>query len=133
MQEHIKNDRIGNASWGLTTGDNINNFKWKNRLHHKIFKSLEKSGWLIKGINKTIKNETKTKKWIRYTMLIGILGASLLEDLLTDKVVKGKIPGPETYCWKNKYYKPWFSMMSTLLTNFKIAKSYQNEHKFKGV
>ena len=28
----------------------------------KIIKSLEESGWLVKGINKTIKNKTKEKK-----------------------------------------------------------------------
>ena len=31
-------------------------------------------------------------------MLIGILGTSLLGYLLTDKVVKSKIPVQETYC-----------------------------------
>ena len=65
-------------------------------MYHKIVKYLKTSGWLIKGTNKTVKNETKIKRWIRCTRLLGILGASLLGDLLTDKVVKAKISGPET-------------------------------------
>ena len=51
----------------------------------KIIKSLEESGLLIKTVNKTIKNEAKEQKGGFLSMLLGTLGASLLESLLTSK------------------------------------------------
>ena len=51
----------------------------------KIIKSLEKSGLLIKGVSKTIKNEAKEQKGGFLGILLGILGASLLGNLLTGK------------------------------------------------
>ena len=51
----------------------------------KIIRSLEESGLLIKGVCDTIKNEVKELKEVFLNMLLGILGASLLEDLLTGK------------------------------------------------
>ena len=51
----------------------------------KILKSLEDSGLLIKGVNETIKNEAKEQKGGFLRMLLGTLGASLLENLLTSK------------------------------------------------
>ena len=51
----------------------------------KIIQALEKSVILIKGVNKTIKNETKEKKGGFLSMLLGTLGASLLGNLLTGK------------------------------------------------
>ena len=51
----------------------------------KILKSLEDSGLLIKGVNETIKNEAKEQKGGFLRMLLGTLGASLLENLLTCK------------------------------------------------
>ena len=51
----------------------------------KIVKSLEESGLLIKDVSKTIKNEAKEQKRGFLSMLLGILGASLLENLLTVK------------------------------------------------
>ena len=59
----------------------------------KVVKSLEESGSLIEGVSETIKNERKEQKGGFISMLIGILGASLLENLLTGKRVKAKIPG----------------------------------------
>ena len=47
----------------------------------KIVKSLEESGLLIKGVSETIKNEAKEEKGGFLEMLLGILGASLLENL----------------------------------------------------
>ena len=49
----------------------------------KIIKTLENSCILLKGVSKTIKNETKEQKGGFLTMLLGILGASLLGNLLT--------------------------------------------------
>ena len=51
----------------------------------KIVKSLEDSGLLIKGVRETIKNEAKEEKGEFLRMLLGILGASLLGNLLTGK------------------------------------------------
>ena len=48
----------------------------------KIVKSLEGSGLLIKVVNKTITNDTKEQKEEFFGMLLGILGASLLGNLL---------------------------------------------------
>ena len=51
----------------------------------KIIQVLENSNILIKGITKTIKNETKKQKGGFLSMLLGTLGASLLGNLLTGK------------------------------------------------
>ena len=51
----------------------------------KIFKSLEESGLLIKGVSKTIKNEAKEQKGGFLGVILGTSGASLLENLLTGK------------------------------------------------
>ena len=53
----------------------------------KIVKSLVGSGILLKGVSETIKNEAKEQKGGFLSMLLGILGASLLGDMLLDKVV----------------------------------------------
>ena len=49
----------------------------------KIVKSLKDSGLLIKGVSETIKNEAKEQKGGFPGMLLGILGTSLLGNLLT--------------------------------------------------
>ena len=49
----------------------------------KIVKALENSGILLKGVSKTIKNETKEQRGGFLSMLLGTLGASLLGNLLT--------------------------------------------------
>ena len=49
----------------------------------KIVQALEDSNILLKGVTKTIKNETKEQKGGFLSMLLGTLGASLLGDLLT--------------------------------------------------
>ena len=49
----------------------------------KIIKALENSGILLKGITKTIKNETKEQRGGFLSMLLGTLGASLLGNFLT--------------------------------------------------
>ena len=51
----------------------------------KIVKALEDSNILLKGVTKTIKNETKEQKGGFLSMLLGTLGASLLGNLLTGK------------------------------------------------
>ena len=49
----------------------------------KIIKALQNSGILLKGVSKTIENETKEQKGGFLSMLLGTLGASLLGNLLT--------------------------------------------------
>ena len=51
----------------------------------KIIEALENSGILLKGVSKTIKNETKEQRGEFLSMLFGTLGASLLGNLLTGK------------------------------------------------
>ena len=51
----------------------------------KIVQALEDSNILLKGVTKTIENETKEQKGGFLSMLLGTLGASLLENLLTGK------------------------------------------------
>ena len=51
----------------------------------KIIEALENSCILLKGVNKTIENETKEQRGGFLCMLLGTLGASLLGNLLTGK------------------------------------------------
>ena len=53
----------------------------------KIVKAPEDSNILLKGVTKTIENETKEQKGGFLSMLLGTLGASLLGKLLTGKVI----------------------------------------------
>ena len=55
----------------------------------KIIQALEDSNILLKGMTKTIKNETREQKGGLLSMLLGTLGASLLGDLLI-KNLSGK-------------------------------------------
>ena len=51
----------------------------------KIIKALENFGILLKGVSKTIENETKEQRGGFLSMLLGTLGASLLGNLLTGR------------------------------------------------
>ena len=51
----------------------------------KTIQALENSSILLKGVTKTIKNETKEQKGGFLSMLLGTLGVSLLGNLLTGK------------------------------------------------
>ena len=51
----------------------------------KIVEALENSGILLKGVSKTIENETKEQRGGFLSMLHGTLGASLLGNFLTGK------------------------------------------------
>ena len=53
----------------------------------KIIEALENSGILLKGVSKTIENETKEHRGGGggLSMLLGTLGASLLGNLLTGR------------------------------------------------
>ena len=64
----------------LRSGNNttliISNDEMKDIL--KIFKSLEDSGLLLKGVSETIKNEAKEQKGGFLSMLLGTLSANIL-------------------------------------------------------
>ena len=51
----------------------------------KIVQALEDSNILLKGVTKTIKDETKEQKGGFLSMLLDTLGASLLGNLLAGK------------------------------------------------
>ena len=51
----------------------------------KIVQALEDSNILLKGVTKTIENETKEQKRGFLSMLLGTLGASLLGNILSGK------------------------------------------------
>ena len=51
----------------------------------KIIQALEDSNTLLKGVTKTITNETKERKGGFLSMLLGTLGTSLLGNLLSGK------------------------------------------------
>ena len=62
----------------------------------KIVNSFEESGLLIKGVRKTIKNESKEQKGGFLKMLLVTLGASLLGNLLAGKGLIATSQGQET-------------------------------------
>ena len=53
----------------------------------KIAKYLEYSGLLLKGVTETVQNDVKEQKGGFISMLLGILGASLLANILTGRGV----------------------------------------------
>ena len=63
----------------------------------KVVKSLEDSGLLLDGVTKTVHNKVKEQKGGFLSILLGILGASLLGNFLTGKGIyragKGKGKG----------------------------------------
>ena len=63
----------------------------------KIIQALEYSNLLLKGVTKTIKNETKEQKGGFLSMLLGTLGASLLGNLLTGKGIVRAGSGRPSY------------------------------------
>ena len=63
----------------------ISNDEMKDIL--KIVKSLEHSVLLLEGVSETIKNEAKEQKGGFLSMLLGTLGASILQNMLARKGV----------------------------------------------
>ena len=61
----------------------------------KVAQELEDSNILLKGVTETVENELKEQKWGFISMLLGTLGASLIENLLTGKGIyrAGKVKG----------------------------------------
>ena len=101
----------------------------------KIIEALENSSILLKGVTKTIENETKEQRGGFLSILLGTLGASLLGNLLTggkgivragDGIVKA---GEGSGSKKNlNLLLPFQS-----LTNIEISEYYANEPRFNGV
>ena len=58
----------------------------------KTIESLQESGILIKGVSEVIENKTKEQTGAFLIMLLGTLGGSLLENLLSasDAIRTGK-------------------------------------------
>ena len=110
----------------------------------KIIKSLENSGILLKGVSKTIKNETKEQRGGFLSMLLGTLGASLLGNLLTggkgimragDGIV---CAGSGSIASRAKGDGSKKKTLNSLLpfhplTNIEISEYYKNEPRFNGV
>ena len=53
----------------------------------KIVQALKHSNILLRGVTKTIKNEIKEQKGGFLSILLGILGASLLGNMLAEKEI----------------------------------------------
>ena len=66
----------GNHTTLIISNDYLNNLL-------EVIKSLEKNGIILDGITETLKNEVKEQKGGFLSMLLGVLGASLLGALLT--------------------------------------------------
>ena len=79
MQEFKKNQKHGSG----TTTSIVSNEEMNDIM--KNVQALEDSNILLKGVTKTIKNETKEQKGGFLSMLLGTLGASLLGNLLAGK------------------------------------------------
>ena len=99
----------------------------------KIIEALEKSGILLKGVTKTIENETKEQRGGFLSMLLGTLGASLLGNLLTGG--KGIVRAGEGVVRAGEGVKKKLNSLLPFhpLTNFEINEYYKNEPKFIGV
>ena len=101
----------------------------------KIIEALENSGILLKGVIKTIENETKEQRGGFLSMLLGTLGASLIGNLLTSgkgimRAGDGIVRAGEGSGSKKKLNSllPFHP-----LTNIEINEYYKNEPRFNGV
>ena len=78
MLEFKRNIHGSGSTAVITSNEEMNDIT-------KIVQALEDSNILLKGVAKTIKNETKEQKGGFLSMLLGTLGASLLGNLLAGK------------------------------------------------
>ena len=100
----------------------------------KITEALENSGILLKGVTKTIENETKEQREGFSGMLLGTLGASLLRNLLTGgkgimRAGDGIVRAGDGSKKKNLNLLLPFHP----LRNIEICEYYKNEPRFNGV
>ena len=68
----------------------------------KVVQALEDSNILLKGVTKTIKNETKEQKGGFLSTLLGTFWASLLGNILAGKGIVRAVSG---HCSLNSYKK----------------------------
>ena len=73
----------------------------------KILQAFEASNILLKGVTKTIKNETNEQKGGFLSMLLGTLEASLLGNLLTEKGIVRAGPGCPVSSSSKNNKKEW--------------------------
>ena len=112
----------------------------------KIIEALENSGILLKGVTKTIENETKEQKGGFLSMLLGTLGASLLGNLLSggkgimhagDGIVRageGNVVSRAKGEGSGSKKKNLNSLLPFHpLTNKEMSEYYKNEPRFNGV
>ena len=110
----------------------------------KIIEALENSGILLKGVSKTIENETKEQREGFLSMLLGTLGASLLGNLLTggkgimragEGGVTSRAKGQGIVRAGEGSKKTQLNSLLPFhpLTNIEINEYYKNEPKFNGV
>ena len=95
----------------------------------KIVQALEDSNILLKGVTETIKNETKQQKGGFFSMLLGTIGATLLENLLSRKgIVRAGFGNKKGKGILRAGYekKEGFLMTPHPLANFEIKRNYQN-------
>ena len=104
----------------------------------KIVQALEDSNILLKGVTKTIRNETTEQRAAFLIMLLGILGASLLVSFLSGKriVIAGYVSKQGEGVERGGYVssikrKPLIP--SHPLKNFEIQKHYENKVRFNAV
>ena len=100
----------------------------------KIIEALENPGILLKGVTKTIENETKEQRGGFLSMLLGTLGASLLGNLLSGKGLaragEGIVRAGEG-AKKNPKFAVTFSSFNKHRNI--IYEYYINEPRFNGV
>ena len=99
----------------------------------KIIEALENSGILLKGVTKTIENETKEQRGGFLSKLLGTLGASLLGNLLAGG--KGMMRADEGIVRAGQGAKKKLNSLLPFrpLTNIEINEYYINEPRFNGV
>ena len=109
----------------------------------KIIEALEHSGILLKGVTKTIENETKEQRGGLLSMLLGTLGATLLGNLLSGKGMmrpgEGIVrAGEGSVASRAKSEGAKKNNLNSLLpfhplTNIEINEYYKNKPRFNGV
>ena len=94
----------------------------------KIIEALENSGILLKGVSKTIENETKEQRGGFLGMLLGTLGASLLGNLLTGGKGIMRVGDGIVHAASGSKKKQLNSLLPFHpLTNIEIRDYYKNE------
>ena len=115
----------------------------------KIIEALENSGILLKGVSKTIENESKEQRGGFLSMLLGTLGASLLGNLLAgkgmmkagDEIVRAGEGSVASRAKGERIVRAGEGSKKNLnsllpfhpLTNIEIIEYYKNEPRFNGV